>query len=253
MSATSIVRLALVLYCGLAAFSIWLLFRNAAASDSVKNSAIALTSVFPLLISVLPYMSPEILEKKMTFVLLRDSKTNSVIAGEDRNAYGHSYFHMFTDLGQFPDALKGSDEEIIGNKGLDLIEKGIVESLIANFLPHWDLIRTERLRDQLLNSCIHMDGCDAEEGDINVGASKPLQSQSPYLKPQYSGIQKFQRSPEKHFGRDPDTGRERTGIFKDDYDRKPLRHSHDSDSIEFTGARTTGHLGNSVTRSSRYE
>jgi hypothetical protein len=56
MSATSIVRLALILYCMVAIFSIGLLWINAAASDSVKNSAIALTSVFPLMISVLPYI-----------------------------------------------------------------------------------------------------------------------------------------------------------------------------------------------------
>jgi hypothetical protein len=121
------------------------LWRNAAASDSVKNSAIALTSVFPLLISVLPYISPEILEKKMTFVLLRDSKTNSVIAGENFNIYGHSYLHMFTGLGQLPDALTGSFEEIMDSKGLDLIEKGIVESLVVNFSQHWDLIKTEHV------------------------------------------------------------------------------------------------------------
>src|SRR5262245_28130472 len=133
MSASLIVKLALFLYCILALFSVWLLWRNAAASDSVKNSTIALTSVFPLLISILPYISPETLEKRMTFVLLRDSKTNSLITGEEHNTYARSYMHMFIGLGKSPDALMGTFDDMMGTKGLDLIEKGIVESLVVTF------------------------------------------------------------------------------------------------------------------------
>src|SRR5262245_44667267 len=87
----------------------------------------------------------------MTFVLLRDSKTNSVIGGEGRNTYAATYFRMFTNVGQVPDALTGSFEEIMGTKGLDLIENGIVESLVRSFPQHWDLIKTEQVAGPLLN------------------------------------------------------------------------------------------------------
>jgi hypothetical protein len=48
--------------------------------------------------------------------------------------------------------LTGSFEEIMGSKGLDLIEKGIVESLVKNFHQHWDLIRIEHVAGPISES-----------------------------------------------------------------------------------------------------
>ena len=139
---SQIVRGALILYCLIAIFSVVLLWQNAAASDSLKNAGIVLASILPVLISILPYINAVKLEKKFTFILLYDSKLSQITTGNNNNnPYIAGYREMFTNLTNHPDSLSSKEpQEFMGNKGLNLIEKGILQSLILEFPLQWDFI-----------------------------------------------------------------------------------------------------------------
>ena len=65
---TVIVRIALIFYVLFAGIAVFLLGRNSAAPDSLKNVGILIASILPVLIAVLPYLNPEKIEKHFTFV-----------------------------------------------------------------------------------------------------------------------------------------------------------------------------------------
>lgn len=137
---TVIVRIALIFYVLFAGIAVFLLERNSAAPDSLKNVGILIASILPILIAVLPYLNPEKIEKHFTFVLLYDAKDKTVISGDTWNSYSHSYIHMFTNLSQVPDALEAVGfPELMESKGLNIIEKGIIQALIMKFATHWDI------------------------------------------------------------------------------------------------------------------
>jgi len=137
---TVIVRSALVIYVMIAGFAVFILGRNSAAPDSLKNVGILLASILPVLIAVLPYLNPERAEKNFTYVLFYDSKDGSVVSGDKWNPYSSSYIHMFTNLSKIPEALKAKNfSELMEVRGLDIIEKGIIEALLIKFSTHWDV------------------------------------------------------------------------------------------------------------------
>lgn len=149
---TFIVRIALVLYVLIAGFAVFILGRNSAAPDSLKNVGILIASILPVLIAVLPYLNSEKIEKHFTFALFYDSTSKHIISGNGWNPYSSCYIHMFTNLSQVPDALKAENfSEVMESKGLNLIEKGIVEALLLKFSTHWD-IETRKFEGPVSNS-----------------------------------------------------------------------------------------------------
>jgi len=135
-----IVRIALIIYVIIAGFVVFLLGRNSAAPDSLKNVGILVASILPVLIAVLPYLNPEKIEKHFTFALFYDAKDKKVISGNAWNPYSSSYIHMFTNLSQVPDALDAASfADLMESKGLNIIEKGIIQALLMKFSAHWDI------------------------------------------------------------------------------------------------------------------
>lgn len=135
------VQVMIVLYSFLAISVVFLLWHNAAAPDALKNTGIAMASILPLLLSVLPYLNTEKLEAKYTYILLYDSTQKQVITGQRPNAYLASYIYMFTNLSALDNELRIDQwTELMGPKGLHIIEKGIIEAMILQFNNQWDII-----------------------------------------------------------------------------------------------------------------
>ena len=138
---TLTVQVMLVLYCVLAIAAAVLLWNNAAAPDALKNTGIAMASILPLLVSVLPYLNEEKLETKFTYILLYDSTQKEITAGQPPNAYFSSYIHMFTNLSAVSSRPRVDEwTDLMGPPGLDIIEKGILETMLLRFQSQWDII-----------------------------------------------------------------------------------------------------------------
>ena len=137
---SNVVKVSLFFYIILAGVALFLLWRNSAAPDALKNAGILLASILPVLIVVLPYFKQEIITHQYSFALFYDSQNKHIIAGDKFNPYYSDYMYMFTNLGKIPDALDAKDfSEVMDKKGIDIVEKGIVDSLVTKFMTHWDI------------------------------------------------------------------------------------------------------------------
>ncbi len=138
---TLAVQIMLVVYCILAVSAVFLLWNNAAAPDALKSTGIAMASILPLLVSVLPYLNKEKLETRFTYILLYDSVQKVVTGGQIPNAYYDSYTHMFTNSSAVRSNFKLDKwTDLMGPAGLDIIEKGVVEAMLIRFQNQWDLV-----------------------------------------------------------------------------------------------------------------
>lgn len=143
MFESTMVRFAVVIYSLFAFFALFLLWENAAAPDALKNSGILVASILPVLIIVLPYINPQEKSDRFNLILLYDSKSNSVTTGDSPNSYDSIYIHMFTNLSKIPSTLTAESISDFYEKGLNIVEKGIVETLMLRFISHWDVIWRE--------------------------------------------------------------------------------------------------------------
>ena len=134
------VKGALVLYGLLACSFIFLLWRNASAPDALKNTGVVLASILPVALLVLPYLDPEKIEKRFTYMLLFDSERRTLILGKEPNNYYSAYIPMYANLSNLEGLLAGETfSEFMGEKGKDLIERGILEALLLRFAAGWDI------------------------------------------------------------------------------------------------------------------
>jgi len=141
MTESTIVKAAIILYAVVAIIALALLWKNAAASDALKNAGILAAAILPVLIAVLPYVNVQEELNQYNMVLLFDSKEKGLTTGKNRNPYEFLYNHMFVNLSKAsPDMLRGSLSDFEKNKGLDIIEKGIVDLMMLRFGSHWDII-----------------------------------------------------------------------------------------------------------------
>jgi len=132
------VRSFLFVYAIFASIAVVLLWKNSAAPDGLKNVGILVASILPVLIVALPYLKQEPIEQHFTFILFYDSKDKTITWGDKSNPYFSNYLYMFTNLPD--DALKAENfSELMGSKGLNIIEKGILEALFLKFSTHWDI------------------------------------------------------------------------------------------------------------------
>jgi len=139
MDLSTAVRVAILIYVLFAGIALFLLWRNSASQDSLKNAGILLASVLPVLIAVLPYLKSEKLEKHYTYCLFFDSKTKYLATG-DFNPYDGAYTLMFANLEKIPEVLKGNSfEDFMGSKGLDIVERGIISALFMKFSNSWNI------------------------------------------------------------------------------------------------------------------
>jgi hypothetical protein len=144
MTESTIVRGGILAYIVVASFALWLLWRNAAASDALKNTGILAATMLPILIAVLPYIIVKEKSYPYSFILFYDSKDKTLTTGSSWNSYQRLYLHMFTNLSGFPSAMVADNiSDFAEKKGLDIIEKGIVEELMVRFTSNWDVVWRE--------------------------------------------------------------------------------------------------------------
>lgn len=145
MSEHWIVRLLLILYGFLVFGAIVMVWLNASAPDVSKNTGIILASILPVAIAVLPYTIKDTKSSEYQFVLLYDSKSQTLETGKFPNPYYYLYSSMFVNLSEAPEGLLGpTNMSLFGSTiGLDVIEKGIVESLFMRFLNQWAIDKIE--------------------------------------------------------------------------------------------------------------
>ena len=135
-----LVRIFVSIYIAFSGFALWLLWYNSAAPDALKNTGLLLASLLPVLIAVLPYIKEEKISRHFVFDIFYDTKAKRIIGGDKFSPYDSSYIHMFTNLSLVPDALIAKDlSEVMDVKGLNLVEKGIVQTLLSKFMTHWDI------------------------------------------------------------------------------------------------------------------
>ena len=137
---SNLVRIFATIYIICSGFALWLLWHNSAAPDALKNTGLLLASLLPVLIAVLPYIKEEKSLRHFVFDLFYDTQTKEIIGGDKFSSYDSNYMYMFTNLSLVPDALTAKDfSEVMDKKGLDIIEKGIIQSLLSKFMMHWDI------------------------------------------------------------------------------------------------------------------
>jgi len=138
-----IVRITLILFISCAAPAVFLLWRNAAAPDAAKNAGIVIAAMLPVLIAVFPYFNTQILENRYAYLLLYDKTTGELTTGKPGNPYHLSYIRMFANIGggtaDVHQQLRDSDPQAFTkDKGLNLIERGIMAALVDRFFFNWD-------------------------------------------------------------------------------------------------------------------
>jgi hypothetical protein len=138
------VRIVIVSY-GIMVFGvIVLMWLNSSAPDVSKNVVIMFASILPVVVAVLPYTSKVTKSSEYNFVLPYDSNTKAVTVGDDFNPYWFLYSSMFINLSEAPEGLLGpTDLTGFETVGLDIIEKGIVESLCKRFWRQWAIDKVE--------------------------------------------------------------------------------------------------------------
>ena len=137
-----IVKIFLVLYSLCAGFVVWFLWRNTDAPNTLQNTGIIFASIIPILILVSPHLKAEELEKVFIYSLFFDFETKEITTGQTPNPYSSNYLSMFTSIStSIGDDPNSRDEcyKLMKDKGINIIEKGILEVLLQNFSIHWDI------------------------------------------------------------------------------------------------------------------
>lgn len=137
-----IIKISLVLYSLCAGFIVWFLWRNTAAPNALQHTGIIFASIVPILILVSPYLKAEKLESVFIYTLFFDFERKEITTGETPGPYFLSYLSMFTNIStSIGDDPNSRDEcyKLMEAKGMDIIEKGILEVLLQNFSVHWDI------------------------------------------------------------------------------------------------------------------
>lgn len=134
-----IVRICILAFCGLSAASVFLLWRNSAAPDALRNAGLLVAGMLPIVLSSFPYLKQLSDQESFTYGLIYDRHEKSLTDGLTPNRYQHRYLFMFSDVGKLPKEISGFSENelFFGNKGLNLLEKGIIEAMLKSFSYNW--------------------------------------------------------------------------------------------------------------------
>jgi len=137
-----IIKIFLVLYSLFAGFVVWVLWRNTAAPNALQHTGIIFASIVPILILVSPYLKAEKLERVFIYALFFDFERKEITTGETSGPYLLNYLSMFTNISTSIGGDPNSRDEcskLMKAKGINIIEKGILQALLDNFSSHWDI------------------------------------------------------------------------------------------------------------------
>jgi hypothetical protein len=149
-----IIKVALSFYSVGAGFVVWFLWKNTDAPNAFQNAGILFASIIPVLILVSPLLKAEKLEKVFLYTLFFDYKNKEITVGQGHNPYLSGYLSMFTNtslsIGGDPNS-RDECTDIFKPKGMDIIEKGVLQTLMGKFGAHWD-IEPKELRGPVYTS-----------------------------------------------------------------------------------------------------
>jgi len=148
MIESNFVRGFIIVYIIIASPALYLLWNNSAAPDALKNAGILIVTFLPVVLTLYPYFKQENLEKTYNYYLFFDSNNKSVIMGNMDSPYHGAYMNMFTNVSFVKDNVLFAEtfSDLMKTPGLDIIEKGILESLVGKFGGHWDVTSSERIQ-----------------------------------------------------------------------------------------------------------
>ncbi|MCK5416484.1 hypothetical protein KAI92_03595 [Candidatus Parcubacteria bacterium] len=138
MFESNLVRIVFVpVYIVMTVFTAYLIWKNSASNDSLKNGGIAIAALLPVFIAVLPYLNIHEKKDNLVFNLIYDSNTKQIITGKPFSPYDCAYIPVFANLPE--EFIKSENiKDFMDTRGLNLIEKGIVSELVLNFSSNWD-------------------------------------------------------------------------------------------------------------------
>ncbi len=142
---------------GLAVGTVWLLYRNSSAPNSLQNTSILVAGILPALIAILPYLRSNVLQCEYRYALFFDEAAKKVVNTGFSHPYSIAYSSIFSNLNA--DDLSSreiEDDEIpkvfakeywrffLKERGLDLVERAVLLQLAGTFTRHWDIHWTKK-------------------------------------------------------------------------------------------------------------
>jgi len=160
-----IVKVSLICYGVFACVSIFLLWQNASAPDALKNAGIVVASILPIAISALPYLTLETIEKRLNYMWLFDTDLKWITQGRVPNPYFIAYIPMFANLPENSFSAN-SFSDLMGEQGLDFVERGVLEGLLSRFHHAWDIVSTSKFKGPGFSSFEFVSGTSSEKTAI---------------------------------------------------------------------------------------
>lgn len=144
----TLLKVLLVVYSFLAFIGVTLIWANLGAADSARNIGILMASIIPVLIASSGSVKSETLSNSYSFLLMYDSKKQGLTTGNPISPYSSRYLRMLVNIDKVPELLTSKDpfKEYLhdGRKGVNLIEYGILGSLIERFHQTWEVVLIKR-------------------------------------------------------------------------------------------------------------
>lgn len=142
-----IITKGLILLYALAAVTVSaILWQNAGDSGTRTNITIIISSLITVGALAFTYTKAEGLSSHFTYVLLIDGKTGNILTGEYPNPYQSRYTCMFSNTATLLSEFRSEKpfDELMGQKGLRIIEYGIINALTTRFISGWDITVQKR-------------------------------------------------------------------------------------------------------------
>lgn len=124
-----------------------------------------MASILPIAITALPYLTLETIEKRLNYMLLFATELKRITQGRVPNPYFIAYIPMFANLKE--DSFSANSfSDLMGEQGLDFVERGVLEGLLSRFHHAWDIISTSKFKGPGFFSFEFVPGTNTEKTEI---------------------------------------------------------------------------------------
>lgn len=131
----------LILY-GFAFIGIFIvLWQNSYDVGNAKNLTIIFSSLAAIFAITFPYIKMDRMSDGYNYVLFLDRNSGNILSGECPNPYESRYLNMFVNTSGLKSEYnsKSPFEEMMGEKGLRIVEYGILNAMLVRFRSDWDI------------------------------------------------------------------------------------------------------------------
>lgn len=133
------IKAILIAYLIATGFIVFVLYRNSTAPDTYSNLWTLFGALAFVAFSARSYFPPVTREDGIRFAIFHHLKSGRPTSGAWTSPYSRRLSNVYTNTTLLPSALEfGPEMNDLGfRKGIDLLEKGIVQSLLHRFSMHW--------------------------------------------------------------------------------------------------------------------